>query len=149
MDTEEHLLNDDKALLPGSGVAWHQFSKPDSRILKTFNNPKKGIDFTVEISTNELTALCPLTSMPDFYTLKISYTPDEKCIESKSAKFYFHSYRSYGAFIETLANKIADDFVEACDPKYLKVELTMAPRGGIPITVRVWRDKRERKEGGL
>jgi len=136
---EEKLVNDDKALLPGSGITWHQFSEPDYRILKTFDNPKKEMPFTIEFSTKELTALCPLTSMPDFYDLKISYIPALKCIESKSAKFYFHSFRSYGAFIETLANKIADDWVKACSPKYLKVDLTMNARGGIPINVVVGR----------
>lgn len=140
---EERLLDDDKALLPGGGISWHQFKEPDCRILKTFDNLKKDISYTIDISTTELTALCPLTGFPDFYKLVISYTPDEKCIESKSAKFYFHSFRSYGGFIETLANKIADDWVKICNPKWVKVDLTMNPRGGIPITVVVERDKRK------
>jgi len=144
---EKDLLNNDKSLLPGGGISWHQFKEPDSRILRTFNNPKPGLDYEVIFSTQELTALCPLTSMPDFYTLRISYVPNLKCIESKSAKFYFHSYRNYGAFIETLANKIADDWQKVCSPNHLKVELTMAARGGIPITVVVGRylsDERNR-----
>jgi len=138
---EEKLVNDDKALLPGSGITWHQFSEPDYRILKTFNNPEKKSLYTVKISTTELTALCPLTSFPDYYTLYIEYIPDKRCIESKSAKFYFHSFRNYGAFIETLANRIADDWVKACSPKYLKVDLTMNARGGIPINVVVERKR--------
>ena len=137
---EQHLLKDEKALLPGRGVSYHQFSKSDYRILKTFDNPSL-IPYTVEISTNELTSSCPLTGMPDFYTLHISYTPDTKCIESKSAKFYFHSFRNEGMFIEALTNKIADDWVKACHPMYLKVRNTMNPRGGIPITVEVERRK--------
>lgn len=136
---EQYLLRDDEALLPGKGVSWYQFSKPDYQILKTFDNPNMGIPYTIEISTTELTSLCPLTGFADFYHLQIIYTPKEKCVESKSAKFYFHSFRSYGAFIETLANKIADDWVMVCNPKYLKVKLTMNPRGGIPITVEVER----------
>ena len=39
-DIDEKLLNDDKAILPGSGISYHQFKKPDSRILKTFESPE-------------------------------------------------------------------------------------------------------------
>lgn len=139
---EEKLLNDDKAILPGSGISYHQFKKPDSRILKTFDSPNTKRKFTVVFSTKELTALCPLTGMPDYYTLEISYVPNKKCIESKSAKFYFHSFRDAGMFIEALTNKIADDWDKVCMPKYLKVTNTMASRGGIPITVIVERGKK-------
>jgi len=133
--SEERLLNDNKGLLPGNGISYHQFKEPDARILKTFENPKKEMTYTVIFSTKELTALCPLTGMPDYYTLEISYQPDEKCIESKSAKFYFHSFRDMGMFIEALTNKIADDWQKVCNPKYIKVVNTMNARGGIPITV--------------
>ena len=139
---EQKLLNDKAALLPGGGLSWHQFKEPDPRILRTFDNPNKKNSYTIKISTTELTALCPLTSFPDYYSLLIDYSPDQKCIESKSAKFYFHSFRNYGGFIETLANKIADDWVRVCDPRRLKIELTMNARGGIPITVVVRRSKK-------
>jgi len=140
--TDEELLNDEKALLPGSGISYHQFKQPDKRILRTFEKPGKK-DYSVVFSTKELTALCPLTGMPDYYTLEITYVPDKKCIESKSAKLYFHSFRDAGMFIEALTNKIADDWEEVCSPKYLKVVNTMNPRGGIPISVVVERKKEE------
>ena len=136
---DEELLNDDKAILPGSGISYHQFKEPDARILKTFESPEKKLPFAIIFSTKELTALCPLTGMPDYYTLEINYVPAEKCIESKSAKFYFHSFRDSGMFIEALTNKIANDWFEICAPRYLKVTNTMAARGGIPITVEVER----------
>ena len=136
---DEKLLNDDKAILPGSGISYHQFKEPDARILKTFDSPEKKLPFAITFSTKELTALCPLTGMPDYYTLEINYIPAEKCVESKSAKFYFHSFRDAGMFIEALTNKIADNWVAACAPKYLKVKNTMNARGGIPITVEVER----------
>jgi len=139
MCKDAELMNDDKAILPGSGISYHQFKEPNARILKTFDSPNKELPFTIVFSTKELTALCPLTGMPDYYTLEISYVPAEKCIESKSAKFYFHSFRDAGMFIEKLTNKIADDWRAACAPQYLKVTNTMAARGGIPITVVVER----------
>lgn len=136
---EENLLKDKEALLPGGGLSYHQFKEPDYRILRTFDNPKQDALYTIEISTDELTSLCPLTGFPDFYHLTIKYVPDKKCVESKSVKFYFHSFRDAGMFIETLANKIADDWVKICKPKFVKVEIRMNPRGGIPISVRIVR----------
>ena len=140
-NTDEKLLNDDKAILPGSGISYHQFKEPDARILKTFESPEKNLPFSITFSTKELTALCPLTGMPDYYTLEISYVPAEKCVESKSAKFYFHSFRDAGMFIEKITNKIANDWYITCAPRYLKVTNTMNARGGIPITVVVERGK--------
>lgn len=131
---ENFLLEYDKSLLPGMGVSWFDFEKPDHRILKTFEAPSTK-DFEVTFSTEELTALCPLTGFPDFYSVHVKYTPRIKCVESKSAKFYFHSFRTCGMFIETLTNRIADDWQKACDPRCLSVTATMKARGGIPISV--------------
>lgn len=128
------LLMYEKSLLPGMGVSWFDFDKPDVRILRTFDAPSQEV-FKVDISTEELTALCPLTGFPDFYNIHVQYIPKLKCIESKSAKFYFQSFRGQGMFIETLTNRIADDWMKACSPKYVKVTCTMKARGGIPITV--------------
>lgn len=131
---QELLLNSKDSLRPGSGLSWFQFSEPDFRILETFDNPGVPGSTQVEFFTEELTALCPLTSMPDFYSLSITYRPREKCVESKSAKFYFHSFRNAGMFVETLANRIADDWVKACSPWRVEVKATMRVRGGVGIT---------------
>ncbi len=40
-------------------------------------------DAVVEFTTNELTALCPITGQPHFYELTLNYRPDESLIESK------------------------------------------------------------------
>jgi len=138
--SEEELLEDKKSLLPGSGLAWHQFTEPDHRILRTFVNLSE-IDYNIEITSNEMTALCPLTGFPDFYKLVINYTPGRLCLESKSVKFYLGSFRDAGMFIEALTNRIADDIVKACSPKNLSVCNTMNARGGIPIMVTVERYK--------
>jgi len=95
--TDQDLFDDSNLVLPGSGISFHQFEKPDSRILKTFDAPSDK-KFTVVFSTKELTALCPLTKMPDYYTFEIQYIPKKKCIESKSAKLYYESSRRYSYY---------------------------------------------------
>lgn len=141
---EKKLLNSPSALMPGSGLSWYKFRKPNYKILKTFDNPSCD-ESIVTFTTNELTALCPLTGFADFYNLKIEYIPDKKCIESKSAKFYFGSYRDKGGFIENLANNILADWVRASDPIYVKIDITMNVRGGVGINV----VKTFKKDGGV
>ncbi|MET3698657.1 7-cyano-7-deazaguanine reductase [Bacillus oleivorans] len=89
----------------------------------------------------EFTAVCPKTGQPDFGQVEISYTPDQKCIESKSLKFYLWSYRDEGAFCETLAARIADDIVYAIDPKRVEVTIFQSPRGGIELKATAIREK--------
>ena len=67
--------------------------------------------------------------------IKINYTPDLHCIESKSFKLYMFSYRNHGAFMETITNQILDDMVKACAPKKMKVEGIFNARGGTFINV--------------
>jgi len=79
----------------------------------------------------ELIALCPITGIPDIYTVRIIYTPDKKIPELKSLRFYFLAYKDIPILHEHLANKIFEDFEEAVKPKNLKIELDAAVRGGI------------------
>jgi 7-cyano-7-deazaguanine reductase len=87
----------------------------------------------VIMDTHEFTSLCPRTGQPDFGTVTIEYQPGERCIESKSLKYYLWSYRDAGAFCESLAARIADDIVYAIRPWYVRVQVTQTPRGGIGI----------------
>ena len=129
------------SLRPGGGVPYHQFEEPSSSILQTFPAPTSIHSITDRGHTitfscdQEITALCPLTGQPDFYSVVITYQPHELCIESKSAKLYLGSYRSVKGFIEEIALRMLTDWVSACSPKFVKVTLTMAPRGGIAIEV--------------
>jgi len=79
----------------------------------------------------ELIALCPITGIPDIYTIRIIHTPDKKIPELKSLRFYFLAYKDIPILHEHLANKIFEDFEEAVKPKNLKIELEAAVRGGI------------------
>lgn len=88
---------------------------------------------TVRLSAVEFTSICPRTGQPDFGTVTIEYTPIEKCLESRSVKYYLWSYRDEGAFCESLAAQIADDVVYAIKPRSVKVEVSQNIRGGIGI----------------
>ncbi|HET9674403.1 MAG TPA: preQ(1) synthase [Gaiellaceae bacterium] len=101
--------------------------------LETFPNP--GVEL-VEMSSDELTAMCPVTGQPDMYVASIEYAPDELCLESKSLKLYLARFRNEGAFCEALAVRIRDDVAEALrlDQARVTVTLEQKARGGITIT---------------
>ena len=90
---------------------------------------KKGGEVSYEYP--ELIALCPMTGIPDFYTVRIIYIPGKKIPELKSLRFHFLAYKDIPVFHEHLANKIFEDFWKTVRPKKLKVELKVAVRGGI------------------
>lgn len=91
--------------------------------------------------TEELIAVCPMTGLPDFYSLRVSYIPNAHIVELKSLKFYFFAYKDMPIFHEHLASKILEDFVNAVQPKSAKIFLDAAPRGGIGTQVeRRWEE---------
>ena len=92
-------------------------------------------EYTVNLEIPEFTCICPKTGLPDFATIKIQYIPDEFCIELKSLKYYINFYRNIGVFHEHVVNKIAEDFIKACKPKWVRIEGQFNPRGGIKTTV--------------
>jgi len=101
--------------------------------LETFPNP--GVS-RVEMRSDELTAVCPLTAQPDLYTATIEYEPRELCLESKSLKLYLMQFRDEGHFCEALTVRIRDDVAQALDlpPEGVRVTLVQKARGGITIT---------------
>jgi 7-cyano-7-deazaguanine reductase len=106
-----------------------------SRDLETFPNPNPERDYTVRIRVPEFTCLCPKTGQPDFATLYIDYVPESLCIELKSLKLYVWSYRDEGAFHEAVTNRILQDLVDACSPRFMRVRAQFNVRGGIYTTV--------------
>jgi len=105
--------------------------------LESFSNPHPGRLFEVQFKTEEFTCLCPMTGQPDFAHIKITYIPDQLCVESKSLKLYLWSYRNRGAFHEAVTNQILDDLVAALAPKWALIEGDFLIRGGINTVVRV------------
>ena len=103
--------------------------------LDTFTSPRPGRPFEVTFESEEFTCLCPLTGQPDFAKLRISYQPDQLCVESKSLKLYLWTFRDRGAFHEEVTNQILDDLVAAVKPQWLRVEGDFLIRGGIRTLV--------------
>ena len=101
--------------------------------LETFPNP--GVS-RVEMRSDELTAVCPVTGQPDLYVATIAYSPKNLCLESKSLKLYLAGFRNEGAFCEALAVRIRDDVAEALElgQEAVTVTLEQKARGGITIT---------------
>ncbi len=91
-------------------------------------------DYVVYLTIPEFTCICPKTGLPDFATIKVSYGPNKTCLELKSFKYYLISYRDVGIFHEHLVNKILDDIVKSCGPRWAKVEGIVNSRGGIQTT---------------
>jgi 7-cyano-7-deazaguanine reductase len=104
--------------------------------IETFPSP--GVA-RVQLTSDELVAVCPITGQADFYTAVIEYWPGPLCIESKSLKLYLGTYRNEGVFCETLAVTIRDDVARALElpPDKVRVALTQKARGGITITAEV------------
>jgi 7-cyano-7-deazaguanine reductase len=106
-------------------------------LLETFENQFPDRDYEIQIVSPEFTSVCPRTGQPDFGTLTITYTPDKKCVELKSLKFYLQSFRNQGIFYEHVTNTILDDLVAAVKPRFMKIEAAFNARGGMTETVSV------------
>lgn len=101
--------------------------------LETFPNPGAR---EVELTSDELTAVCPLTHQPDMYVLAIHYRPGKTCLETRSLKHYLGGFRNEEHFCEALAVRIRDDIAGALGIALdaIDVALTQKARGGITIT---------------
>jgi 7-cyano-7-deazaguanine reductase len=109
--------------------------KNKRKILKTFKNEFQNRDYTIVHKAPEFTSLCPKTGQPDFGTITIEYVPDKFCVELKSLKLYLNSYRNDGLFYESATNKILDDLVAVCKPRYMLITAEFNVRGGISSVI--------------
>jgi 7-cyano-7-deazaguanine reductase len=103
--------------------------------LETFPNPQPARDYEIAIRCPEFTSMCPKTGLPDFGEIRITYTPDERCIELKSLKYYLVEFRTKGIFYEAVTNQILDDLVAVCAPRRMTVVGDFTARGGISTAV--------------
>ncbi len=106
-----------------------------SKDLQVFANPAPGRDYLIEFQLPEFTCLCPLTGQPDFAHFAIAMVADKLCVELKSLKLYFWSYRNEGAFHEKVTNAILDDIVQATAPRFIRITAKWYVRGGIYTTI--------------
>jgi 7-cyano-7-deazaguanine reductase len=103
--------------------------------IEVWKNQYPDKDYIISLDIPEFTCICPKTGLPDFAMIKIEYCPDKYCIELKSFKLYTIFYRNLGIFHEHVINKILDDFVKDCKPRWAKISGIFNPRGGITTTI--------------
>ena len=118
-------------------VSIRQDSAIDTECLMAFQYEYPEQETEVVIDTDEFTAVCPWTGMPDYGTLTVAYVPGNSCIELKSFKYYLLSFRDVGIVQEHAANRILQDLVACCRPRRMKVSLDYKVRGGIHTEVSV------------
>ena len=106
-----------------------------SKDLQVFPNPAPQRDYLIEMELPEFTCLCPLTGQPDFAEFQIHMVADELCIELKSLKMYFWSYRNEGAFHEKVTNTIMEDIIKVTNPRFIRITAKWYVRGGIYTNV--------------
>ena len=111
-------------------------SAPSAAILETFANPSRR-PYWIHFQSADFTSLCPITGQADFAEIQIDYQPGDRCLETKSLKFYLASYRNERAFNEAVTNQILNDLVRACAPRKMIVTAEFASRGGISLTITV------------
>jgi len=107
----------------------------DVAVLETF--PYGGPAQEIVTTTDEFSAVCPYSGLPDFATLTVTYVPGASCIELKSLKYYVTSYRNVGIFQEHATAKIAEDLFKVLAPRRLTVETIYNVRGGFLTTCSV------------
>ncbi len=101
--------------------------------IETWPNQYPGYEITITIP--EYTSVCPRTGLPDFGTITLQYLPTLRCLELKSLKHYILAYRNLGIFYENAVNRILEDVVRACRPKWALVRGEFSTRGGMRTRV--------------
>ncbi len=117
---------------------------PDVKLLETFPTPRSSGPIVIEHIGEEFTSQCPKTGHPDFGTVTVRYEPAQAetpaghsgCVELKSLKMYYQSFRNEGIFYEAVTGTIRDDLVRALSPVWLQVETNWRGRGGIRSIIR-------------
>ena len=131
---------------------------PKPNLLESFPNPYPDRDYEIVMVCPEFTSLCPMGGIesdaaelealqggaPDFGTITVTYVPNRRCVELKSLKLYFWSFRNDGIFYERAVNTILDDLAKVVRPRSMSVVGEFNTRGGIRsvITARKGRAKR-------
>ncbi len=103
--------------------------------LDTFPYEFPGREIKIKFEIPEFTCICPFSDFPDFATIRLEYTPSQRCVELKSLKLYINSFRDVKVFHEHVINMILEDFVKACDPLSVEIEGDFNVRGNIKTTV--------------
>ena len=109
----------------------------DREVLETFPYEHPEQEAVVRIETEEFSAVCPYSGLPDYGILRIDYVPSTRCVELKSFKYYLVSFRDVGIYQEHAAAVILEDLVALCAPRWIRLELDYRVRGGIRTVVTI------------
>ncbi len=105
----------------------------ETDVLETVKFENK-YDEIVKYETDEFSAVCPFSGLPDIAKVTIEYVPVSKIVELKSLKYYFISFRNVGIYQERATQRIFEDLYKLLEPKWLKVTMIYNTRGGIDAT---------------
>ncbi len=104
-----------------------------SEYLETFDfdSPKQ----LIITETDEFSAVCPFSGLPDYAFLKIEYYPEGgKCVELKSLKYYIISYRNVGIYQEAATKRIYEDLKKVLQTEKIRITTIYNTRGGFDTT---------------
>ena len=108
----------------------YDFEMPKPECLEFFDSPSD-TPFVIEHISEEFTSVCPKTGHPDFGNVTLRYEPAAVCVELKSLKMYYQSFRNDGIFYEAVTNRIRDDLASAMSPRWMQIITDWKGRGGI------------------
>ena len=108
-----------------------KYDSIDTAVLDTFPYEYQEKDIVIDIETSEFTAVCPWSGLPDFGSIKVNYIPNKLILELRSFKYYLLSYRAVGIYQEHVVNRILNDIVKCCKPKWMQIIVDYAIRGGV------------------
>ncbi len=120
------MIKPEDKVLPFDG-----YERIDSSQLDSFPYEFPGNKIDLLIETDEFSAVCPFSGLPDFGIVRVKYIPNKVCVELRSFKYYLLSYRNVGIYYEHAVNRILEDLVKAADPVEMVVELEYKVRGGM------------------
>ena len=85
--------------------------------------------------TEEFSAMCPFSGLPDYARLRIEYFPEGGCcVELKSLKYYIVSFRNVGIYQEEATRRIHTDLAKILRTRRLQVTTVYRTRGGFDTT---------------
>lgn len=103
--------------------------------IETFPNPAPHRNYTILHTCPEFTSVCPKTGQPDFATIDLEYIPNELCLELKSLKLYYYSFRNEGIYYEAVTNRLLEELFAECSPRWMRVTGRFNVRGGIASVI--------------
>ena len=117
----------------GKNFNYDDASKINADFLETF--PFESVDQYIKTETNEFSAVCPFSGLPDLAKVRIEYFPaGGKCLELKSLKYYFTSFRNVGIYQEGATKRIYDDLSSILETKKIQITTIYNIRGGFKTT---------------